>query len=449
MRPPLATRLSRTVVRCYPPRWQQRYRDEMLDVLDQHRASHRTVLSLAGGAVTAHLDPSYRMEKPVIRLRSDVVRKTLIALGTLAAVPALLAGLCGILVLAHAHDFTWNPGYADGDTALQLTPDQRLLAADVGGEPSSSVVVLWSVTPAGLRRLSAFEGGVTVAIAPDSQLVATSSFQGQAALWSVARPRHPVWLGDLTAGSSNALWGEAFSPDSKLLAAAYGGGVALWDVSRPHHARLLSVLNAHVGPVMHGDIAFSPDGHLLAVASGRGQATIWNVTRPAHGSPVATVTGRGGYFQALAFAPRGDLLAGVTTAGTVLVYSLADPRHPVLTAIQPDLATRALLPDGRGTSAALAASCPGCMVPSYALGFGTGGRVLTVVLERITPANSSRDTAFSWQVTASGGLTGGTSAVDNGWDGQPAVGPDGRTIVDGSAFGRMAVSQWELPPPTG
>ena len=50
MRPPLAARLSRALVACYPPRWKQRYREEMLDVLDQHRAGPRTVLSLAGGA---------------------------------------------------------------------------------------------------------------------------------------------------------------------------------------------------------------------------------------------------------------------------------------------------------------------------------------------------------------------------------------------------------------
>ena len=79
MRPLLAARLSRALVACYPPRWKQRYREEMLDVLDQHRASPRTVLSLAGGAVTAHLDPGYRLEKPVIRIKNNAVRALLIA----------------------------------------------------------------------------------------------------------------------------------------------------------------------------------------------------------------------------------------------------------------------------------------------------------------------------------------------------------------------------------
>jgi WD40 repeat protein len=449
MRLSLAARLSLALVACYPPRWKERYREEMLDVLDQHRASHRTVLSLAGGAVTAHIDPSYRMEKPVVRIRNDVVRRILIGIGALAAVPVILAGILGILVVTHTGDFAWHPGYTNGDSALQLTPDQRLLATVAGGEPNTAVVSLWSVGRARLRKLSSFEGGVTVAIAPDGQLVATSSFRGQAALWSVARPRHPALLSNLTAGSSNALWGEAFSPDSKLLAAAYGGGVALWDVARPHQPRLLTVLDAHVGPVTRADIAFSADGHLLALASGNGQATIWNVTRPAHGFPVATVSGRDGYFQALAFSPQRDLLAGVTTGGTVLVYRLNDSGQPALTAVSMGLAAQALFPDGKPVTAGLAASCPGCVVPSYALGFGPGGRALTVVLDRITTSNSSRDTVSTWQVSAAGDLSGGRVSALNGWDGQPAVGPDGRTIVDGSPFGRTAVSRWQPPGAAG
>ena len=107
MRPPLAARLSGALVACYPPRWKQRYREEMLEVLDQHRASSRTVLSLAGGALTAHLDPGYRMGRPVIK--NKAVRALLIAAASCMAAIALVYGvftytdvnqLIGDLVLA-------------------------------------------------------------------------------------------------------------------------------------------------------------------------------------------------------------------------------------------------------------------------------------------------------------------------------------------------------------
>src|SRR5689334_5604531 len=74
MKHALADRLSRAVVGCYPRRWKQRYAAELLDVLDQHRAGPRTVLSLAGGALSTHLDPDYRMQlRPSTHAKLDIV----------------------------------------------------------------------------------------------------------------------------------------------------------------------------------------------------------------------------------------------------------------------------------------------------------------------------------------------------------------------------------------
>jgi hypothetical protein len=52
-------------------------------------------------------------------------------------------------------------------------------------------------------------------------------------------------------------------------------------------------------------------------------------------------------------------------------------------------------------------------------------------------------------VTASAGLSGGTSSARDGWDGQPAIGEHGRTIVDGSVSGRTAIGLWQLPAAAG
>jgi WD40 repeat protein len=448
MRDSLATRLSRALIGCYPGRWQRRYREEILDVLDQHRASSRTVLSLAGGAMIAHLDADYRMERPVIRIKSDVVKGTALTVGVIAGCFGLL---CALFIVVHLQgfisDMSWHPNPTSGDQVLAMTPNQRLLATEAGGETTSAVVTLWSVGSAGATQLSEFEGGATVAIAPDGRTVATAAFGGQATLWNVTHPQHPARLAVLYAGASNALWGEAFSPDSRLLAAAYGGGVALWDVARPAQPRLLTVLDAHVGQVTSDDITFSPDGDLLALASDNGQVTLWNVTRPAHAFPVATMTSPkgAGWFTALAFSPGGQLLAGVTAAGTLLVYRLDNAGRPVLAAIRRNLPTQALYPGGQRAPAGLASTCPGCLVPSYALGFAPGGHDLTVVLDRVMPDWSSRDTVITWQVAASGALGGDTAAVRDTRDAQPELAPDGRTVVDGAPFGSTMVRLWQVP----
>jgi hypothetical protein len=67
---------------------------------------------------------------------------------------------------------------------------------------------------------------------------------------------------------------------------------------------------------------------------------------------------------------------------------LDDLGRPTLTASRSGLAAQALYPGGVRAPARLAAGCPGCMTPSYALGFAPGGRALTVVLDKIFPNNS-------------------------------------------------------------
>ena len=90
MKPALADRLSRAVVGCYPRRWKQRYAAEMLDVLDQHRAGPRTVLSLAA----APWVPTWtRTTGTQIRLSRDA--KIYIAI-----VAALIVGVPALVILA-------------------------------------------------------------------------------------------------------------------------------------------------------------------------------------------------------------------------------------------------------------------------------------------------------------------------------------------------------------
>jgi len=75
-------------------------------------------------------------------------------------------------------------------------------------------------------------------------------------------------------GHSDIVYGAAFSPDGKLLATASGDGTTrLWNVGTP--AFCARVLTGHTGIV--SAVAFSPDGALIATASFDGTARLWEV----------------------------------------------------------------------------------------------------------------------------------------------------------------------------
>ena len=341
--------------------------------------------------------------------------------------------------------------------AIAFSRDQRILVSATSGPPWEATSTLWDVTDqARPRRLSVFEGGSPTTISPDGATVATSAFGGQPALWNVTRPRHPVRLAVLSAGFSGALWGEAFSPDGRILAAASTSRLVLWNVADPARPRLLRSLASapllpdNPGPVpfgvSQGDLVFSPDGRTLASVSGRDQVTLWNVARPARAARIATLAGPRDYFAALAFSPRGNLLAGVTYHGSVLVFRVAGPGRPVRVTTRPGILASARFPGG-GPPRPAPAARPGCGVPAaYAVGFTPDGHALTVVIDRpeTYPSTAARDTVFTWQVAGSGALSDLTTIFRDVSDAQPILAPGGRIVADGSATGGE-VHLWTLP----
>jgi WD40 repeat protein len=448
MRPALADRLSRLLVGCHPRRWRERYGAEVLDVLDQHYPTARTVVNLWASAVSAQLDPAYRMEGLwLTRLR----RGALIS----AAVVVPIA-----LIALYIHVATWKDGHwhigLGGVTAMAFSPaDQHILVTATSGN-LDGLDTLWNVTdPARPRRLANFEGGAPTTFAPDGRTVATVAFSGQPALWNVANLAKPTRITTLPSDDDTKLWGEAFSPDGRILAAAYTDRLYLWNVTNPARPRLLRTLAAPVAPPWRAlfnqaDIAFSPDGRLLASTAGRNQLVLWNVTDPAHATRSATVSSDSGFTNALAFSHRGNLLADISYDGTVTVYSLANPGRPVRAATMQTVTARQIA----------ASTCAGGCGPMYTLNFTPDGQTLTAVADLSPPAQQAlsantpqlpqvaRNYAFVWDMANPRSVSRTAVLSDpvaiSGGSSLPLLDPSARTVVTGASSG-FAVTLWTLP----
>lgn len=142
----------------------------------------------------------------------------------------------------------------------------KTLESDVAGAAS----VAADAEQAGVARwvLRSHSGRVVdLAFSPDSDVLASSSDDGRAIVWSMDTGEPRVLQSD--GGRTPTL---AFHPSGERLATGnYDGSVRVWNLETGEEHRPLP---AHQGPV--GSVAFSPDGQWLASISADQTTRVWN-----------------------------------------------------------------------------------------------------------------------------------------------------------------------------
>jgi len=230
--------------------------------------------------------------------------------------------------------------------SVAFSPDESSLS----GVCNQNTIPVWDAQSAELIRSleSSPVHEVALAFSPDGERIATGGFAKEIRVWDAVSGELINTIGPLP----SPIWDLAFSPDGQRLASAnfdIAGsgfpdalGIHLWDVDSGEllwdytesdtPLRLLSVdfspdgktiaygtfdsvliLDAETGTLMQswpipnhvGDLAFSPDGDLLATGSDDNQIRLWDASDYELQS---TLEGHAHYVNGVAFTPDGILL---------------------------------------------------------------------------------------------------------------------------------------------
>ena len=209
-------------------------------------------------------------------------------------------------------------GYQINDRAF--SPDGRTIAdgyqdskwAKSGGP--AGFVRLWDVSTGKIIRTIDHPSKIRkVGFSPDGRTLAISG--GIIRLWDVSTGK--------TVRTIEKVPGLflAFSPDCRTLLIKGGPGLRFLDVSTGVTVRTLN-LGGIAGSFRN--IAFSPDGRMLASAHGNKIIYFWDVST---GTIVRTLEGHTDDILSMAFSSDGRRLASVSVSATVLLWDISPAFH--------------------------------------------------------------------------------------------------------------------------
>ncbi|MBM7810147.1 nSTAND1 domain-containing NTPase [Saccharothrix algeriensis] len=209
-------------------------------------------------------------------------------------------------------------------TSFAVTQSQRAYAT-TAEQPDARV---WDVTDARNPVVAhTFTGAVTrIAFAPSGgSLLVTVERAAEAKVWDTTNPDEPSLLAVLS-GHPHWISDIAFSPNGRVLATIDNQStVRLWSLADPRQPRQIGELDDGRDV---STLALGHDGRTIAVAGATGAIRLWDLTDPWAPTQVATLEGHSDKVLSLGFRRDGRALASAGKDGTVRLWDLADRDRP-------------------------------------------------------------------------------------------------------------------------
>jgi uncharacterized protein with WD repeat len=235
------------------------------------------------------------------------------------------------------------PGLAERVYDIAYSPDGRWLATASGDPGQYGEVKLWLAEPGGGGKpvrdlLEANDSVFAVAFSPDSKLIAAAGADRAIRVWEVDSGKqtaiiedHADWILDI-----------AFSPDGKRLASASRDKTAkVFDVIKKES---LVTFPGHAQTV--DTVAFTPDGKLVASGGEDNLVRFWNPDDD--GKAARQLGGFGGPVFKLTFAPDGKTFAACSSDKSIKIYETGGSiSKQTLTGHADWVYTCAFSPDGK------------------------------------------------------------------------------------------------------